>query len=94
MIPQDKREQIFDNVARFAGSTAGALSGLSRQIKDEVRARVDDMATKMDLVPREDFDDLQARFDVLEKRLAALEKTAKPAEKTKKPATKKAAPKK
>lgn len=81
MKPEFK-EKLFDDLARAAGSAVGAVSGLSRQIKQEIRVRVDEMAQRMDLVPREDFDDLQARFDALEKRVATLESTSKPAKKS------------
>ena len=68
-----QKEKILDDIAKMAGGTVSIFSGLSRQIKDEIRARVDDMAAKMDLVPREDFDVLQMRVDDLTARLEALE---------------------
>ena len=79
-----QKERILDDIARMAGGTVSIFSGLSRQIKEEIRARVDDMASKMDLVPREDFDILQKRIDDLTARMKKLEK---PSAKTKKKKT-------
>lgn len=50
------REKILDDVARVAGGAVSAFSSLRRQVKDEVRARIDELAQRLDLVPREDFD--------------------------------------
>lgn len=97
MPSSEKREKIFDDLAKIAGSTAGALSGLSRQIKEEIRVRVDELALRFDLVPREDFDELTARVDALQKRLDDIEKPKKPAAKktaAKKTTKKTATPKK
>lgn len=65
--------KIFDDIARMAGGAINIFSGMQQQIREEIRARVDDMAARMDLVPREDFDLLQARFDALEARVNNLE---------------------
>lgn len=98
------REKILDDVARFAGGAASALSGIRRQVKEEMRVRIDELAVKFDLVPREDFEKLERvvikareeqaklieRISALEKALAG--KTAKPqtSKTTKKSKTKKA----
>lgn len=50
------REKILDDVARVAGGAVSAFSTLRRQVKDEVRARIDELAQRLDLVPREDFE--------------------------------------
>jgi len=83
---------ILDDIARIAGGAVNVVSGVRQQIRDEVKARVEEMATRLNLVPREDLDILQARIDKLqsdyedlEKRLEALE-GKKPAKKTEKPA--------
>ena len=92
--PKDfDKDKIFDDIARVAGGAATLAGGASKQIRDEIRSRFDDMAARMDLVPREDFEKLEAMLtearlkqeDML-KRIAALE--------GKKPATKKTAAKK
>src|SRR5690606_22968838 len=74
------KDRILDDVARFAGGAVSALGGIRRQVKDEVRARVDEFAQKLDLVPREDFERLElmlykAREEQtrLHERLEALE---------------------
>lgn len=55
-----EREKALDDIARLAGGAISALSGLSAQVKDEIRARLDEYAARMDLVPREDFQRLEA----------------------------------
>ncbi len=64
---------MFDDLARFAGGAMSVMSGVTRQVREEIRARVDEMATRMDLVPREDFERLELMIAALEKRIAALE---------------------
>lgn len=66
------------------------FSGLREQVLNDVRARFDEMAARMDLVPREDFDRLQAQVAELQKRLDALQGKAKGTA-AKKPAPKAAA---
>lgn len=72
------------------------LSGLNKQIREEVRARLDDAALRMDLVPREEFERLEAMLrearreqEKQDRRIAALEKAL--LEKTAGSAKKKAA---
>jgi len=85
------REKILDDVARIAGEAAGFVSDAGRQARESLRTRVDDLATRMDLVPREDFERLEAMLikarevqDALEKRVSALEKQAEGSAKKKK----------
>ena len=75
-----EKEKVLDDIARIAGGTISALSGLSLQIKEEIRSRIDEMAHRMDLVPREDFERLQTMLteareeqERQSKRLEALE---------------------
>lgn len=85
--------KILDDIARVAGGAVNILSGLQQQIREEIKARMDEMAARMELVPREDMDRAEARIAALEKRIAALEgRSEKPA--AKKPAAKKPAAKK
>lgn len=51
----------------MAGGAAGLLGSASQQIRDEVKARVEDIADRMDLVPREDLERVEVQ---LEKALA------------------------
>lgn len=87
--------KILDDLARMAGGAVNIFSGLQQQVREEIRSRVDEMMSRMDLVPREDFERLEAmvaklrlRQEELEKQLAAQTGSTAPA---KKPAPKKAA---
>ncbi|MBU0859655.1 MAG: accessory factor UbiK family protein [Alphaproteobacteria bacterium] len=89
--------KIFDDLARMAGGAVNIFSGLQQQIREEIRSRVDEMLTRMDVVPREDFERLEAMVAKLRLRQEELEKQLNgdkttPAKKS--PAPKKAAPKK
>ena len=91
--------RIFDDLARMAGGAVNIVSGLQQQVREEIRSRVDEMLTRMDLVPREDFERLEAMVAQLRLRQEELEQqlgTKKtppvkksPAAKAKKPAAKK-----
>lgn len=88
---------FLDDIAKVAGGAVNVLSGLRAQIEGDVKARVEEMAAHMDLVPREDLARVEAQLARLQKdhkdilaRLSALE-GGKPAQKTaaaKKPAAK------
>lgn len=88
--------KIFDDLARMAGGAMNVMSGLREQVTQDIKARVEEMAASMDLVPREDFDRLAAQVADLHKKLDAL--SGKPApsapKKTTTAAPKKAEPKK
>ncbi len=104
MLKQDPR--ILDDIAKVAGGAINVLSGLRQQIETEVKARVEEIAARMDLVPREDVDRLEAviakmqadqkammkRLDALEGKKKAPAKRA--AKKTSRKTTKKSAKKK
>ncbi len=82
ICPMTKSSQLMDDIAQLAGGAAGLLSGVQQQIRDDIKARVEEMATRLDLVPREDFErvegllekalaeqkELKARLDALEKK--------------------------
>jgi BMFP domain-containing protein YqiC len=77
-----KKEKILDDMARMAGGAIGTIGNIRGQMKEEIRLRVDEMAMRMDLVPREDFErveDLlkQARLEQeeLRARIEKLEST-------------------
>lgn len=57
--------KIFDDITQLAGGAAGLLNGVQQQIRDDIQARVDDMATRMDLVPRDDFERLELMVEKL-----------------------------
>ncbi len=69
------------------------FSGLREQILNDMKARAEEVAARMDLVPREDFDRLEAQVKALQKRLDAMDGKAAPADvaskKPAKPSTKK-----
>lgn len=62
----------MDDIAQLAGGAAGLLSGVQQQIHEDIKTRVDEMATRLDLVPREDFERLEAMVDKLMSDNAAL----------------------
>jgi BMFP domain-containing protein YqiC len=71
-------KKVLDDIARVAGGAVNIISGLQQQVRDDMRARVEEVAARLDLVPREDFDRLQARVAALEAKLrgAPAKKTA------------------
>ena len=96
------KNKILDDIARMAGSTVSVMNGLSQQAREEIKTRMDEMAVRLDLVPREDYKKLETMVlalrkeqDAMKKRLDALEGKKAPAAKTastttaKKPTTKK-----
>ncbi|NQZ13363.1 MAG: accessory factor UbiK family protein [Alphaproteobacteria bacterium] len=62
-----EKAEIIDDIARLAGGAAGTLNSIRQQIHNDVKARVEEVAMKMDLVPREDLDRVEA---LLEKAIA------------------------
>jgi BMFP domain-containing protein YqiC len=64
--------KMFDDIARVAGGAVNLLSGLQQQIQSDIKTRLDEMAVRLDLVPREDLDRAEARIAALEKTVAAL----------------------
>ena len=79
-----KRERILDNAAQFAGGTASIISGLSRNIREDIKSRVDEVVDRLDLVPRQDLERLEtivqetrAQNEDLKLRIEKLEKKRK-----------------
>lgn len=84
--------KIFDDLSRVAGGALNVFSAFREQILGDIKARVDEAASRMDLVPREDLERLELRVAALEKQLkapsaATPKKTVKAT--AKKPAAKK-----
>lgn len=78
------REKVLDNLAQFAGGTVSLASGIASNIRAEIKTRVDEAITRLDLVPREDFNRLeemlqQSRIEQenLKARIENLEKKKK-----------------
>ena len=90
MIKPDPK--IFDDLSRVAGGAMNVFSGFREQILNDIKARVEEVAARMDLVPREDFERLEAQVKALQKKIdggkpaPAPKKAAAPAKK--KPAKK------
>ena len=55
-----QKEKVLDNIAQFAGGTVSIASGIAQNIRTEIKSRVEEVVTRLDLVPREDFDRLEA----------------------------------
>jgi BMFP domain-containing protein YqiC len=90
MIKPDPK--ILDDLTRVAGGALNLFSGVREQVLNDVKSRMDEMADRMDLVPREDFDRLKLQVQELQNRLDALTPTTKEkaaTKKTTKPAKKK-----
>ncbi len=82
--------RIFDDLSRVAGGAMNVFSAFREQILNDIKVRMEEAASRMDLVPREDFERLEAQVKALQKRIDELS-GKKPAAK---PAAKKTAPKK
>ena len=77
------KNPILDDIAKLASGAAGTLHGMKGEVESALKARIDRMASEMDLVSREEFDVvremaqkardenevLSARLEVLEKKL-------------------------
>jgi hypothetical protein len=58
---------FLDDIAKVAGGAVNVLSGLRQQIESEIKIRVEEMASRMDLVPREDLERVEAQLARLQK---------------------------
>ncbi|MEM7651394.1 MAG: accessory factor UbiK family protein [Pseudomonadota bacterium] len=67
-------EKVLDDIARVAGGTVSAFSGLSQNVREEIKSHIEDIAARMDLVPREDLTALELRVEALEKALEEKKK--------------------
>jgi len=81
------RPRFFDDIAGVAGGAISALAGLREEAEAVLRARLDDLIQRLDLVRREELEAIQqvaanaragqeaaeATVATLEARLAALE---------------------
>jgi BMFP domain-containing protein YqiC len=65
--------RLLDDIARVAGGAVNIASGMQQQLREEVKVRLEEMASRMDLVPREDFDQARAMIARLRSDLDALE---------------------
>ncbi len=81
------RPRFFDDIAGVAGGAISALAGLREEAEAMMRARMDDLIQRLDLVRREELEAIQelaanaragqeaaeAKEGALDARLAALE---------------------
>lgn len=70
-----KGEKIFDDLAQLAGGAVSLAGGMAKQIKAEIRARVDEALLKMDCVPRAEFERLEAMVQKLRQEQEELKKS-------------------
>ena len=73
-----KSKEILGDIAQLAGGAAGLLGGAGQHIRDDMKARIEDIADRMDLVPRENLERVEALLHKLSDEqkdiLARLEK--------------------
>ncbi len=69
-----KGSKVLDDVAQLAGGAVGLISHVQQQIQNDIRERIDDMIAKLDLVPREDLERVEAVAVEARKKQAELEK--------------------
>ena len=65
--------KMLDDLARVAGGAVNVFSGLQEQISSDIRSRVEEMATRLDLVPRDELDQAKGVIEKLRQDLRALE---------------------
>ena len=63
------KDKALDDIARIAGGTVSIVSGLRQETREEVKSRIDALATRLDLVPREDFENLETRLNEMKEQL-------------------------
>jgi len=75
-------KNLIDDITQLAGGAAGLLGNAKQQISDDVKARVEEVAERMDLVPRADLEKVEdllkktrdEQQDILENIMTRLEK--------------------
>lgn len=90
MNPDSK---IMDDIARVAGGAVNVVSGMQQQLREEIKTRLEEMVARMDLVPRDDFDQVQAMITKLRLQIDSLEGRVKKLESKKATTTRKVAKK-
>ncbi|MCB9989352.1 MAG: accessory factor UbiK family protein [Rhodospirillales bacterium] len=61
-------------MAQMAGGAMSIAGGLRQQIREEIASHFDNLAARLDLVPREDLDQALAMIAKLRETQSALEK--------------------
>lgn len=80
---QLKRSGIFGDLAEMAGGAVSLADGMRQNIREEIRLRVQELADKLDFVPREDFDHLEAQLTKAQEELTDIHKRLEKLEKKK-----------
>lgn len=65
--------RFLDDIARVAGGAVNIVSGFQNQLREDMRSRMDNLADRADLVPRDDMDRAEAMIQTLRQRVDALE---------------------
>ncbi len=82
---------LLDDLSKLASGALGTLDAMRKEIEGSIKARVERVASEMDLVPREDFevvrdmaqkaraenDELKKRIEAIEAQLGSKKATAK-----------------
>ncbi len=76
------KEKMLDDLARLAGGAVGLASNAKNQIRSDIKTRIDQIALDADLVPRSEFERLEAvlmetrqQLDALTERVEQFEST-------------------
>lgn len=72
-----RREKVLDDIARLAGGVAGFAHTTKTQIRQDIKERIDNLALEMDLVPRSEFERLEAVLTETRKQLETLQQEIK-----------------
>jgi BMFP domain-containing protein YqiC len=74
------RNRMFDDLAKVANGAVSTFVGLKGEVEAMVRQQMEKMLSRMDVVPRDEFDAVKAvaakartEQEKLERRVAALE---------------------
>lgn len=62
-LDMKNKSDIFDDITKLAGGAAGTLHSMRSQVKNDIKARVEEVAMRLDLVPREDLDRVEALLE-------------------------------
>lgn len=56
----NKPKELLGDIAQLAGGAADLLGSAGQQFRDDIKTRVEEVADRMDLVPREDLERVEA----------------------------------
>ena len=62
----------MDDAARLAGGAMGLMNDLSQQAAQTLRSHANNIAQEIDLVPREDYEALEAVVETMRKEMETL----------------------